>query len=741
MPDGRIAAPVGQTIFVGTNPLGVAVSPDGRWAIVSNDQQDAASPSALPAGAGNLIAGFSLAVVDTRTMRVASVYHAPAETFFEGLAAVADPGRPGRTLVLASDGAKNVIRLFDLGADGGLAQEANAIPCAGFPAMIDVALDGRTAYVASNLSGEVTSIDIASRRAMHRRSVGFYPFDVAVSSTHAYVTNGGLSRYQPLPQPAVEPQFANPANDPYKTSSLSAITLDAAGDFGEPDNDTAVRMDPAPDGVDLIGGARPGSIVARHDGQFAYVAMQNVDRIATVALSGEPRVVAGLDLRLFVNAPYGTQPSAQVLSRDGKRLYVALAGLNAVAVLDARNPAQLHRLGLIPTGWYPSALALSPDGRYLYVADAKGVDGWGLLQRIDMKTLPLVKVTLSALRYNRAVSAARSNATVPALRSNRRSNVIDRVVYISVGTGSFDATFGPNAAQTETPNLHALAQAYGLADNFYVNDMDVDANMQFALGGVATLYAQRTLPVNSGRAPLDAHAQDPEDYSRAGYLFNALARKGISFRDYGALLNLSGYQPATAPGQGPARKGRAAVVRTPPLGGTYTLDVPALAALSGHVDLDYPGWNPQISNIARAQAFVSDMGPLVAGDAEPTFAYVWLPTAPGAEGAADADRGLGAIVDFLTHTPHWSSTAVFIVADGIMGSGDRVNRARSYALVVSPLAKQGYVGHSHLSVASVLKTEEEILGLPPLALPDLLSTDMADFLGSVPYPSPYHAIP
>ncbi len=151
--------------------------------------------------------------------------------------------------------------------------------------------------------------------------------------------------------------------------------------------------------------------------RYAYVAMSNVDRVATVDLGEDPHVVAGLDLRLFVNAPYGTQPSAEALSRDGKRLYVALAGLNAVAVLDAHNPAVLHRLGLIPTGSSPSALALSPDGRYLYVADARGVDGWGLLQRVDMKKLPLVKVTLSALRYNRAVAYAHPSATVPPLRS------------------------------------------------------------------------------------------------------------------------------------------------------------------------------------------------------------------------------------------------------------------------------------------------------------------------------------
>jgi hypothetical protein len=70
-----------------------------------------------------------------------------------------------------------------------------------------------------------------------------------------------------------------------------------------------------------------------------------------------------------------------------------------------------------------------------------------------------------------------------------------------------------------------------------------------------------------------------------------------------------------------------------------------------------------------------------------------------------------------------------------------VNRARSFALVVSPLAKHGYIGNTHLSTASVLKTEEELLGLQPLSLGDLLSSDMAEFFGQVPYPSAYQALP
>jgi hypothetical protein len=64
---------------------------------------------------------------------------------------------------------------------------------------------------------------------------------------------------------------------------------------------------------------------------------------------------------------------------------------------------------------------------------------------------------------------------------------------------------------------------------------------------------------------------------------------------------------------------------------------------------------------------------------------------------------------------------------------------RSYALVVSPLARRGYVGDRHLSVASVVKTEEEVFGLLPLSLNDLLASDMAGFFTDAPVPETYQA--
>jgi DNA-binding beta-propeller fold protein YncE len=732
LPDGRIAAPFGASVFVGTNPLGLAVSPDGRFVVVSNAEQNPAA-GAPPPSSPDVVGGYSLAVVDAASMRVVSVYRNPSLALFTGVAATNDPADPSHTLVLASDGQHGLVRCFELGDDGTLAP-TQTIAVSGFPDTITLGAGGHVAYVASDLSGRVTAIDLSARRVLGDAQVGYFPSSIAVSGDRLYVTNGGLAQYAPLGAAVVAPAFTAPRADQLLSSSLSILTATGAGVLDPPAENVA--MDPIPDGLQNVGGARPDAIVVRRGGTYAYVAMANVDRVAAIALDGNAHVVPGLDLRLFVtpwfNAPYGTQPSAEVLSRDDKRLYVALAGLNSVAVLDADDPAHLHRLGLIPTAWFPSALALSPDGRYLYVLAAKGVDGWGELQRVDLRNLPLKVVTYSALHYNRTQISPKRNSVVPTLHSGKRSSVIDHVVYIAVGDESYDAIFGDlgrgngdpsfvTDGVATTPNLHALAGAYGIADNFYVADANLDANAQAALGGTPTLYTQRVLHVNTARTPLDDRGDDPEDYPRAGYLFNALQRAGLSYRDYGGLLSLSGY--------------RARATKS-----TYTLDVPALAALDGHVDLAFPGWNPAISDDSRVTEFAADMGRLVQADQEPAFTYLWLPAA-GPGGMAAADRALGRAIAFLSGTPHWSSTAVFVVGEGVAGPRDHVNAARSYALLVSPLARPDYVGSQHLSVASVVKTEEELLGLPPLSLADLLSTDMADFFGQVPYPTLYQALP
>jgi DNA-binding beta-propeller fold protein YncE len=807
LPSGRFLHPAGTSVVVGMNALGVTLSPDGRYAIVSNDdERQAKTVSALD---GLTTGGYSLAVVDVRTMTVVSRYTAPKESFFIGLAALRDPANPANVLVLAAGGAANAVFAFDLDPAGrllpdehhlieipGPSEPRNANAGHSFPSTIVLSESGARAYVVDNLGNDVAQIDTASRSLVGSPvAVGYFPLGAALSPEGLVVADEGLMNYENLDAPAMAPPFGTVPADLARASSLALI--DAASDQSlSPSARTFLPLDPTPDGVHAVGGAHPVAVVAMQHQPYAFVALGNVDRIATVSLSGAaPQAVGGTELRLYDRGPYGTQPVALALSRDERRLYVALAGIDAIAVLDTTQPRYPHRIGLIPTGWYPSALALSHDGRYLFVANAKGfgedrfftgaqpsytdkqgriqsVDAdsnaiWSTLERIDLRAVDLRRTTPLALSYLRTVTRALPDAIVPQRFSSAGSKAIKHVVVLLEENKTFDSMLGDltNAAgehygpgdpnfvafdQTITPNLHALAATYALAGNLYADAEESDAGHQFIAGGIASDFTEKTLLVKTGRRPLVNKNEDPEDYPRAGYIFNSLADRGLTYRDYGDLVRVSGYDEGKAPDpktDDPYFAGTDDTsAPTRGLGGLYTLDVPALAALAGHVDLNYPGWNLRIRDVRRASEFVQDFDPLVRADEMPAFTFVWLPADHGGAGpnipplpeeVADGDRALGRIVAYLTHIPQWASTAIFILPDDAQSTRDHIDEHHSYAIVVSPYAKHHYVSKRHVSTVSTLKTEEEILGLPSLSLDDALATDMRDMFANVPDLTPF----
>jgi DNA-binding beta-propeller fold protein YncE len=815
LPSGRLIVPEGTSTVVGINALGLALSPDGKYAIVANaDERRGSATSTLDP---RVHGGYSLSVVEVASMRLVEQYRAPDASFFTGILAVPDPLERTRTLVFASGGAKDAVFVFELDSAGhlipdrvapqiSLAQQPDArFANAGraFPATLVASKSGALIYVVDNLANAVVTVDVATRAlAGSAIPVGDFPFGAARAGDRLIVANEGLARYRALAAPAAAPEFRNVRSDPGNASSLSVIPLGVES-RPQAQRTLSLEMDRPPDGLQTIGGAHPTAIAATRDGRYAFVTMTNVDRIAVVGFErGHPRVVGGTELRLYDGAPYGTQPGALALSGDQSRLYVALAGLNAVAVLDVRDPVRPHRIGLIPSGWYPSALALSADNTTLFVANAKGLDHepgftgdqptardakgrvqrvqadsttvWATLQKIELASLDIGRVTRRALTYERIARKAVTNPIVPQGFTGRASRAIKHVVLILQESKSYDALLGDltDAAgknygsgepgfvafdESVTPNLHALARTYGLATNFYADAEESKAGHQFAAGGIATAFAERVLRVARVRESLGS-SEDPEDYPRSGYIFDSLARKKLSYRDYGDLVGLSGYD-GSSPDPG------AENLPLHGLGGLYAFDVPAPAALAGHIDLDYPGWNLRVRDTRRAQEFIRDLSPLVAKNALPEFIQIWLPANQGAaasapsppagsalspsaasalsplppiaDAVADGDRALGTIVEYLTHLPQWKDTAIFVMPAAAEGSRDHVHAHRSFALVISPYAKRQYLGARHLSTASVLKTEEELLGLPPLSLGDVLAADLRDFFTTVPDLSPY----
>jgi hypothetical protein len=97
-------------------------------------------------------------------------------------------------------------------------------------------------------------------------------------------------------------------------------------------------------------------------------------------------------------------------------------------------------------------------------------------------------------------------------------------------------------------------------------------------------------------------------------------------------------------------------------------------------------------------------------------------------------------IEKLASSPIWDQTAVFIVEDDAQNGADHVDAHRSTAYLAGGFVKRGWVDHTLYTTASMLRTMELILGLPPLTQYDASATPMWRCFDSVAKPFPFKAI-
>jgi hypothetical protein len=301
-----------------------------------------------------------------------------------------------------------------------------------------------------------------------------------------------------------------------------------------------------------------------------------------------------------------------------------------------------------------------------------------------------------------------------------------------------------------TPNHHALAERFGLSDNFYVDsDVSVDGHHWLVdsypnewletlwppeYGGRAHFYYDDDAP---GRMSLGGSSSlRPEDYLEAGSLWDHLARHQVSFRNYGEGLfgeEDEAYEPT---------------------GLRLGINGPLPGPLYANTSRTYPMFNTSIPDQYRFEQFKKEFEERYVSGREPLpqFIFVWLPNdhtakprpedgyAYRASYVADNDLALGKLIDLFSHSRFWPEMAVFITEDDAQNGLDHVDAHRSLLLAVSPFARRG-VSHTHTSMLSILKTLERILGLPPLNQYDAAASDLADCFTDVPNVAPYRALP
>jgi YVTN family beta-propeller protein len=640
----------------------------------------------------------------------------------------------------------------------------------------------------------VTVVDTGTDKVVGRFAVGIDAYGLALGGDTLYVSNWG-----------------DQAGRGRGVGTVSVVALDPK---------THV---PTGESRFVAVGHHPSALQLNGASDKLFVADTNDDTVSVVDTSTYSVTHVPVGVR---GAPVGTHPDAFALSpAPTHMLFVALAGLNAVQVLDAttgtpwgsRSPSGPPTY--IPTGWYPAALSAvaGPGGATrLWVANAKGegpgpgingsvlsngTESGGTVSRIDVDPGRFGTWTKEVVVNDGLTPAldacspalSPSPAICPAGRSPIR-----HVVYIVAENKTFDQYFGDLKAtmpdggydadpgylvygQPYTPNQHKMLadKVGGLDDNFF-SDAEVSVNgHSYTSGAIATDHNEKTWPADYDNGVRGTHgggdplrpstgskvasstiqqAEDVLNDPQAGYIFESFVRAGA-------------VPPDKA---GPGKLSMA-------IYGEHTLTVPYkdMAAYKAkwtkgdRTTVDWKAGDIQYFDTCRAGLFVSGKttgggspdtdfsrdcearqldapyvlkywedayGGRVAGipqgtDVMPNFIYMSLPvnhtlgtnlgSPTPASMVADNDYAIGYIVQELSKSPFWSSTAVIIVQDDTQAAGDHVSALRDPAEIVGPFARPG-ASHQRGSMPSVLRTIETIFSVSPVSLNDQLAVPLHD---------------
>jgi DNA-binding beta-propeller fold protein YncE len=702
LPNGWRLAPAGKHLKTGSLPLNIVVSPDGRYAVVTN----------------NGINRPSFTVIDIASWTVKST--TPLDSAWYGLV-----WHPDGTKLYSAGAAQNNIQEFAF-ADGTITRARTfALPAMTgetFAGGLSISRDGRTLFATRVFGMTLSTIDVASGAVTKTVTLPSEPYTTLPSPDGQLV-------YVSL--------WGGAAVRVYSASSLAWVR-------------------------DLPSGEHPNAMALSNDGQRLFVACGTSSAVWVFdTFSGD--AIEQISSSLYPEAPPTSTPNSVAVSPDGRTLIVANADNNAVAVVDISNAGRSFVDGFIPTGWYPTGAVFSRDGKQILVINGKGLGsspsaaGIGMEMRLmGFASIVPTPDRTTLLDYNRKVQALTpyTDATrlkplgipigSPIPQTVGGSSPIKHVFYVIRENRTYDQILGDLAegngdptltlfGRDVTPNAHALAQSFVVFDNFYV-DADVSYNGHaYTTAAYSTDFVERmwqTLSASRGGLYLGeggGFMRNPFGNLSApsgGYIWDYARRANVSVRSYGEYVehtsrSLNGDVVAQA-------------------------SVPGLAGL---VAPSYAGWDLDITDNKRVDTWLQEFRQYEAAGNLPALNIIRLPndhTAGTKVGSptpramvAENDAALGRLVDTISNSVYWKDSALFIVEDDAQAGPDHVDSHRSVLLVASPFARRAAVDHTFYTTSGVLRTIELILGLPPMSQYDAAATPMYNAFSGVPNLAPF----
>ena len=607
-------------------------------------------------------------------------------------------------------------------------------------------------YVVLNGNSSLNKIRLGDKKTIWTHATGMAPFGIALADSKAYVTNwaGPLTTDSTLETAGIPygSVYINHRTGGTLRGTVSVFDLKSGNILQE-----------------INVGLHPNAIISSPDQKFVYVSNGNSDNIYVIDAQSE-KVVDSIPVRISLkdNPFIGSSPNALAINSTGTRLYVANGMDNALAVVDlgtvfSNNCKGANPLpGYIPTEAYPAGIAI--DDSNLYVCNLEGEgsrilghkgytahhqeatvsiipipgdkDLPALTQRVENANL-LFRTKLSQLLPRKNVGAK------PVPERIGEPSLIKHVVYIIKENRTYDQVLGDMKegngerslciyGDSITPNQHKIAKNFVLLDNYYASGKSSAEGHQWTDAAMTSDYVEKNVRAWFRSYP---HVQnDALVYNKEGFIWNNALDHGKTVRIFGEACdpewdrNLKWKDIYTLYKQGKHIdfKNKTTISRVRPI-----LDTTCPCA-DTHDFMDVMRADAFVGYMKQAEQSNNDTWPQLMivslSDDHTAGTRPGIPT-PRAM-VADNDLAVGKIVEAISHSKYWSNTAIFITEDDSQDGWDHVSAYRTTGFVISPFSGLQKTVHTNYNQTCIVRTIEQILGLPPMNVIDATALPMFD---------------
>ncbi|MDB5010173.1 MAG: phosphoesterase, partial [Mucilaginibacter sp.] len=634
-------------------------------------------------------------------------------------------------------------------------------------------------YVVLNGNNQLVKMDLKTQAVKWSVHTGVAPYAITLANGKAYVSNWG----GPLPVDTTHETAGLPYGKAYIDPKTGATSRGTVSVF---DVQTGKAI------TEIETGLHPNDIIAAADKQFVYVANGNSDNI-TVIDTRKDKVTETIPVNLFNNKQLiGDSPNGLVLSEDGRQLYVANGLDNAVAVIQLGSNAVVAGKGksvikgFIPTEAYPAGMEITSNTLYVTNLEGEGarVNSNSLKKEGDipetkggaynahhqMATLSIINLPDNAqladytdrvkklnlqFREKLAGMLPRKNiAPRPVPERIGEPSVFKHVLYIIKENRTYDQVLGDMKegdgradlclfGNEITPNQHQLAKDFLLMDNYYVSGKSSAEGHQWTDAAMTTDYVEKSVRAWFRSYP---HVQtDAMVYDKQGFIWNNAADHGKNVRIYGEAC-IPKFKKGTTWTE---------IYDNYNAGKPFEFkNVSTISRVRPMLSSTYPGFdNHEINDQLRASAFIKELADFEKqpGDNLPELMVMALPadhtagTRPGMPTprakVADNDLALGRIVEAVSKSRFWKNTVIFVTEDDSQSGWDHVSAYRTTGFVISAYSRLQQTVHTNYNQTCIVRTIEQILGIPPMNTIDATALPMFTCFTEKPSDFIYKVLP